>query len=82
MFFDQQKKATISWFFCTANDVLKMMIASKIIDELIGDLYFHPNNDATNEDNWPISKANAMRLFQLDEGSVTYSMTIKNPLCF
>jgi hypothetical protein len=46
-----------------ANDVLEMTITSKIVDELIGDLYFHLNNDVVDGDNWPISKANAMRLF-------------------
>jgi hypothetical protein len=64
------------------NDVLKMMITSKIIDELIRDLFFHLDDDAVDGDNRPISKANAMRLFQLDEGSVTYFLTIKNPLRF
>jgi hypothetical protein len=82
MFFDRQKKAIINQFFCMANDVLEMMIASKIVDELIRDLYFHPNDDVADGDDWPISKANVMRLFQLDEGSATYSMTIKNPLRF
>jgi hypothetical protein len=82
MFFDRQKKATINRFFCTTNDVLEMTIASKIVDELIGDLYFHPNDDAANGDDQPISKANVMRLFQLDEGGATYSVTIKNPLRF
>jgi hypothetical protein len=80
MFFDQQKKATINRFFCTTNDVLEMTIASKIVDELIGDLYFHLDDDAGND--WPISKVNAMRLFQLDEGGATYSVTIKNPMRF
>ncbi len=55
MFFDRQKKATINWFFCMANDVLEMTIASKIVDEFIGDLYFHPDDDATDGDDWPIS---------------------------
>jgi hypothetical protein len=50
MFFDRQKKATINQFFCMANDVLGMTIASKIVDELIGDLYFHPDDDAANGD--------------------------------
>jgi hypothetical protein len=59
-----------------------MTIASKIIDELIGDLYFHLDNDVTDGDNQPISKANVMRLFQLDEGDATYFVTIKNPLRF
>ncbi len=63
MFFDRQKKATINRFFCTTNDVLKMTIASKIVDELIGDLYFHPNDDVADGDDRPISKANVMRLF-------------------
>ncbi len=82
MFFDQQKKATINQFFCTANDVLEMTIASKIVDELIRDLYFHLDDDAADGDDRPISKANVMRLFQLDEGGVTYSVTIKKNLCF
>jgi hypothetical protein len=72
MFFDRQKKATINQFFCTANDVLEMTIASKIVDELIGDIYFHLDDDVANGDNRPILKANAMRLFQLDEGGATY----------
>ncbi|CAK9879568.1 unnamed protein product [Sphagnum jensenii] len=82
MFFDQQKKATINRFFCIANDVLEMTIASKIVDELIRDLYFHLDDDVGDEDDWPISKANTMKLFQLDEGGATYSMTIKNLLRF
>ncbi len=63
MFFNRQKMTTINWFFCMANDVLEMTIVSKIVNELIGDLYFHPDNDATNGDDQPISKANAMRFF-------------------
>jgi hypothetical protein len=65
-----------------ANDVLEMTIASKIVDELIGDLYFHPDDDVADGDNRPILKANAMRLFQLNEGGATYFVTIKNPLHF
>jgi hypothetical protein len=64
-----------------ANDVLEMTITSKIVDQMIGDFYFHPDDDAIDGDGRPISKANAMKLFQLDEGSATYFMTIKNPLC-
>jgi hypothetical protein len=82
MFFDRQKKATINRFFSTANDVLEMTTASKIVDELIGDLYFHLNDDVTDGDDRPTSKANAMRLFQLNEGNATYFVTIKNPLHF
>ncbi len=63
MFFNWQKKAIINRFFCTTNDVLEMTIASKIVDELIGDLYFHLDDDATDGDDQPISKANVMRLF-------------------
>jgi hypothetical protein len=33
------------------NDVLELMIASKIIDELIGDLFFHLDDDAVDGDN-------------------------------
>ncbi len=48
-----------------------MTLTSKIINELIGDLYFHLDDDASNGDDRPISKANAMSLFQLDEGDAT-----------
>jgi hypothetical protein len=82
MFFDRQKKAIINRFFCTANDVLEMTIASKIVNELIRDLYFHLDDDSADGDDQPILKANAMRLFQLDESGAMYSMTIKNPLRF
>jgi hypothetical protein len=40
-----------------------MIIASKIVNELIRDLYFHLDDDVVDGDNRPISKANAMRLF-------------------
>ncbi|CAK9277003.1 unnamed protein product [Sphagnum jensenii] len=63
MFLNRQKKATINRFFCTANDVLEMTITSKIVDELIGDLYFHPDDDTADGDDQPISKANTMKLF-------------------
>ncbi len=82
MFFDRHKKATINRFFCTTNDVLEVTIAFKIVDELIGDLYFHLNDDATDGNDRLILKANVMRLFQLNEGGETYFVTIKNPLCF
>jgi hypothetical protein len=82
MFFNRQKKAIINRFFYTTNDVLEMMIASKIVNELIGDLYFHIDDDVADGDDRPILKANVMRLFQLDEGDVTYYVTIKNPLHF
>jgi hypothetical protein len=82
MFFNERKKATINRFFCIANDVLEMMIAFKIVNELVGDLYFHPDNDVADGDNQPILKANAMRLFQLDESDVMYFVIVKNPLRF
>jgi len=82
MFFNRQKKAIINRFFYTTNDVLEMTIASKIVNELIGDLYFHIDDDVADGDDRPILKANVMRFFQLDEGDVTYYVTIKNPLRF
>jgi hypothetical protein len=40
-----------------------MMIASKIVNELNGDVYFHLDDDVADGDDQPISKANTMRLF-------------------
>ena len=51
----------------------------------IGTLYFHPEDDVEDGDDTPLSKANAMKLFKLDENSdgtttaaTSYSVTIKN----
>jgi hypothetical protein len=68
---------------------LKLTIARDIVDDLIGTLYFHPEDDVEDGDVAPLSKANAMKLFKLDENTdgtttaaTSYSVTIKNVMRF
>jgi hypothetical protein len=52
-----------------------------IVEVLIGELFFHPEEVEDDEYSTPITKANAMKLFvKQDDGS--YVVTIKNPLRF
>jgi hypothetical protein len=85
VYFDSKKKgaSSIVNFACKVTDALEITIARNIVDELIATLYFHPDDDAADGDDAPISKANAMKLFKLNENhddsasGATYSVTIK-----
>jgi hypothetical protein len=81
-FFDKRKKGTIQEFVGKSVEALKFTICRPIVEVLIGELFFHPEEDEEGEeDPTPITRANAMKLFfKQDDGS--YVGTIKNPLRF
>ena len=81
-FFDGSKKKTLHSFFESSSESLQMTISAPIVDELIGKLFYHPEDDSEDGDPEPITKANAMKLFKLNEDGLTYSVLIKNPLRF
>jgi hypothetical protein len=84
-FNEKAKAASIVKFASKDSDVLEITIARNIVDELIGKLYFHPEEDADDGDEAPMSKANAMKLFKLKEDDDTapvYKVCIKNTLRF
>ena len=88
-YFGSMKKAATSIvnFASKGTDALEIIIARNIVDELIATLYFHPDDDAADGDDAPISKANAMKLFKLNENhngtsAASYSVTIKNTMRF
>ena len=77
-----KKEVTIHRFLCSSSDAIEFKIASRIADELVAILFFHPDDDAEDGDPSPMSKANAMKLFRLDEGGANYTVLIKNSLRF
>ncbi|PTQ32361.1 hypothetical protein MARPO_0099s0002, partial [Marchantia polymorpha] len=81
VYFDKSKNTTMLYFCHSASDVLHFTIAEPIVN-LIEDLFFHPDDDAADGDQEPITKANAMKLFKRDEGSESRSVVIKNQLRF
>jgi hypothetical protein len=80
-FVDKRKRWTIQEFVGKSVEDLKFTICGPIVEVLIGELIFHPEEDEEDEDSTPITKANAMKLLVMqDDGS--YVVTIKNPLRF
>jgi hypothetical protein len=80
-FFDKRKKGTIQEFAGKSVEALKFTICGPIVEVLIGELFFHPEEDEEDEDSMPITIANAMKLF-VKQDDRSYAVTIKNPLRF
>ena len=65
-----------------AKDNLEFVIhRSNIVNSLIGELFLNPEQEEEDDDSTPITKANAMKLFKIQEDG-SYLITIKNPLRF
>jgi hypothetical protein len=81
-FFNQREVSGIHAFLDKENYSLEFTIFQPaIVDSLIGDLFFNPSQDEEDDDSTPVTKANAMKLFKLQEDG-SYRVTIKNPLRF
>jgi hypothetical protein len=52
-----------------------------IVDDIVGNLFFNPKEDEEDDDSELITKANAMKLFKLQEDR-SYLVIIKNSLRF
>ena len=65
-----------------AKNNLKFVIhQSNIVNFLIGELFFNPEQEEEDNVCMLITKANAMKLFKIQEDG-SYFVTITNPLCF
>jgi hypothetical protein len=63
-------------------DSLQFVISRPtIIDDVVGDLFFHPEEDEEDDASESIMKANAMKLFKSQEDR-SYLVMIKNSLRF
>jgi hypothetical protein len=66
-FFIAKQQASLDRFVCSSEEVVQFTIAKNIVEELVGSLYFHPEDDAVNGEEVSMSKASALKLFQLNE---------------
>jgi hypothetical protein len=82
-YFDDKEVRGIHKFVDNAKDNLKFVIhRSNIVNSLIGELFFNPEQEEENDDSTPITKVNAMKLLIKIQEDGSYLVTIKKPLCF
>ncbi len=81
-FFKKKEVSGIHNFLDKDKDSLQFVILRPtIVDDVVGDLFFHPEEDEEDDASKPITKANAMKLFKPQEDG-SYLVTIKNLLWF
>jgi len=81
-FFKKKEVSGIHSFLDKDKDSLQFVISRPtIVDDVVGDLFFHPEEDEEDNASKPIMKANTMKLFKLQEDG-SYLVTIKNSLRF
>jgi len=81
-FFKKKEVSGIHSFFDKDKDNLHFIISKPtIVDDVVGDLFFHPEENEEDDAFEPITKANAMKLFKPQEDE-SYLVTIKNSLRF
>jgi hypothetical protein len=81
-YFNKKEAYGIHAFLDRDKDSLLFVISQPaIVDKVVGDMFFHPTEDEEDDDSEPISKANAMKLFKLQENG-SYLVMIKTSLRF
>ena len=81
-FFKEMDTSGIRSYVETDRDLLRFTISQPaIVDVIIGDLFFLPEQYEVGGESEAIIKTNAMKLFKLQEDG-SYVITIKNPLRF
>jgi hypothetical protein len=78
-FFEKDKRESIDTYVEFKKEYLTFRIRGPIVDVLIADMFFNPEEDEEDDDSSPISKANALKLFH-PEPDGSYTVTISNPL--
>jgi len=67
-YFNKKEATGINAFLDKDCDSLTFAISQPtIVDDIIGNLFFNPKEDNEDNDSEPITKANAMKLFKLQE---------------
>ncbi|CAK9881510.1 unnamed protein product [Sphagnum jensenii] len=78
--FKKKKVSSIHNFLDKDKDSLQFVISRPtIVDDVVGDLFFHQEEDEEDDTSESITKANAMKLFKPQEDE-SYLVTIKNSL--
>jgi hypothetical protein len=79
-FFKKKEVFGIHNFLDKDKDSLQFVISRPtIVDDVVGDLFFHSDEDEEDDAFEPITKANAMKLFKPQEDG-SYLVTIKSSL--
>ncbi|CAK9232025.1 unnamed protein product [Sphagnum troendelagicum] len=77
-----KRQRTKNTFLDKDKDSLQFVISKPtIVNDVVGDLFFHSEEDEEDDASKPITKANAMKLFKLQDDE-SYLVTIKNSLQF
>jgi hypothetical protein len=81
-YFNKKEATGINAFLDKDRDNLTFVISQPaIVDDIVGNLFFNPKEDEEDDDSELITKANAMKLFKLQEDG-SYLVITKNSLCF
>jgi len=73
-FFETMKSVLIERFIYTSGDILKFIVDSKIVENIIAQLFFRPNNDLD-----ALSLKKSMAFFKKMPNTMTsYCITVKN----
>jgi hypothetical protein len=81
-FFKKKEVSGIHNFLDKDKDSLQFVISKPtIVNDVVGDLFFHSEEDEKDDASELITKANAMKLFKPQEDG-SYLVTIKNSLRF
>jgi len=81
-YFNKKEATGINAFLDKDCDNLTFVISQPaIVDDIVGNLFFNPKEDEEDDDSELITKANAMKLFKLQEDG-SYLVITKNSLRF
>ncbi|CAK9863102.1 unnamed protein product [Sphagnum jensenii] len=81
-YFNKKEVTGINAFLDKDRDNLTFAISQPaIVDDIVGNLFFNPKEDEEDDNSESITKANAMKLFKLQEDG-SYLVIIKNSLRF
>jgi hypothetical protein len=73
-FFETMKSILIERFICTSGDILEFIVDSKIVEDIVAQLFFHPDDNLD-----ALSLEKSMALFKKVPNTTTsYCITVKN----
>jgi hypothetical protein len=73
-FFETMKSVSIKRFICTSGNILEIIVDSKIVEDIVAQLFFRPNDDLD-----ALSLEKSMALFKkVPDTTTSYCITVKN----
>jgi hypothetical protein len=73
-FFETMKSVSIKRFICTSGDILEFIVDSKIVENIVAQLFFRPDDDLDT-----LSLEKSMALFKkVPDTTTSYCIIVKN----